>query len=426
MYSIAQFGTFEVENYGDLLFPIIFEKEISQRLRSFKIQLYSPLGNDSIKPIIPNKNSSLFSNTPPHAIVIGGGDIISFSTNIASCYKKGWHSIISPHAACWALPSIQRPAGVPIIWNAPGAPFLFTQEQAEIVRVLANEVDYLSVRDSISLSYLQQAGVEKDIAIIPDTVCNLAQHFPKEEIKLIAKKLFEPLGLEIGEPLVFQMHLAVNEDQLPEIAQTLLQLKEILKRPILLLPIGYCHEDHYILEKLKMISPQNFLLLEEKLDPLNLIAVIAHAGCFIGTSLHGNITAFAYQIPHVIYNAAKLTKLKGFSELINEPQRCITHIQQLHSRYSLLQVPPQFSTLQQICAQIKKHFDCIASLMIKGSTAQQAHHDRELLTQYLYLTHQIEKLREDLQQTSQSDLRISFFQKLKQKFKLFPDYFANF
>lgn len=405
MLSIAQFGTFEVENYGDRLFPLILEKELALRFPAFKLQLFSPLTEPNSKTIKPILNSSsLFSLFSPDAIMIGGGDIISFSNQIAACYQQKWPYKMSPHTACWAVPSIQRPSGIPIIWNAPGVPFKFTHDQAILVRTLAAEVDYLSVRDEISLSHLREAGVKQEIAVVPDTAILLPKYFPAEELKSKAMQILQDFNLAIGEPILFQMHPAISEKLIPTIVSVLRQLKTKLKRPVLLLPIGYCHQDHDILYKVKEASKGEFLLIEENLDPISITSLIAHSSCFIGTSLHGNIAAFAYQIPHVIYNGSSgLAKLKGFAQLIQEEERCISDLQDLLSQSSLLLKKPSSQMIKKLSHQVNLHFDHIEKIILQAHSNYTTHLDPSLLENYIQLIYDIQSYKDQLNQIYHSN-----------------------
>lgn len=406
MVSIAQFGTFEVDNYGDRLFPVILEKELASRLSGFKLQLYSPLpehNSDTIKPIIIPGNRSCFSEDRAlDAIILGGGDIISFRGNIAPFYQHHWHHRMSPHTACWAIPTIHRPPGVPVIWNAPGVPYEFTKDQAAFIRHLAAQTDYLSVRDEISLSHLRHAGIDQPVAVVPDTALMLPKHFPADELKPFATKIFEVFGCGIGEPILFQIHPAISEKLIPDITRHLHKLKAKLGRPVLLLPIGNCHHDRVILEKLKMSSGGVFQLVEDKLDVLNMAAVIAHAGCFIGTSLHGNVTAFAYQVPHLIYNAASLAKLRGFTQLIQEPDRCFEDYNDMLNRCDLLNKRPSSDLFNKLCGQITNHFDHIATIILKTESSYVKQYDTSLLVDHIQVIHDMQKWKEQLDQIQNS------------------------
>ena len=46
IYRIAQIGTFDLENYGDLLFPVILENELKKRIQNVEIVLFSPIGGN--------------------------------------------------------------------------------------------------------------------------------------------------------------------------------------------------------------------------------------------------------------------------------------------------------------------------------------------------------------------------------------------
>ena len=76
--KIAQIGTFDVENFGDLLFANILEKNFAE----YDIDLFSPRGR-STKPF--EKDKYVYSiddlenqcrEKEYQALIIGGGDII--------------------------------------------------------------------------------------------------------------------------------------------------------------------------------------------------------------------------------------------------------------------------------------------------------------------------------------------------------------
>lgn len=404
MNSLALFGTFEVDNYGDRLFPIIFQKEMCSRLPEYTLQLYSPLDSleGGVKAILSDGSSHCFSDLKADAIIVGGGDIISFAVNFASLYRQYWHHKMSPHVACWAMPAIHCHSHIPLIWNAPGVPTLFTEEQALVVRALCERVDYLSVRDELSKLHLQKAKVGNEIIVVPDTVCDISRHFSADSLESKAQEVFGPLGIKLGEALVFQIHPTINEYQLPQIANMLHRLKQLLNCPILLLPIGHCHDDQVVLSELCKVSKQSFQLPSCRLTLLETVATIAHAGSFIGTSLHGNITAFSYGIPHIIYNAAMLSKLRGFADLIQEPFRHATCPQDILEMYPILKRRPSSSVQKMVSQRIATHFDRIAEVILQRSyiadvlVAHQtrSRHDKEILEKYLSVLSEIRSLKE--------------------------------
>src|SRR5689334_15577189 len=77
---ICQLGTFDVENYGDLLYPIVFRHLIQKKDPTLQVRLYSlrageglrqsALTTESIRSLFAQEHSGL------RTLVIGGGDIL--------------------------------------------------------------------------------------------------------------------------------------------------------------------------------------------------------------------------------------------------------------------------------------------------------------------------------------------------------------
>lgn len=56
--------------------------------------------------------------------------------------------------------------------------------------------------------------------------------------------------------------------------------------------------------------------IEDELSPVEMIAMLSHARCFIGTSLHGSAVSSAYGVPAVALNFANLAKVRGAFRLL--------------------------------------------------------------------------------------------------------------
>lgn len=386
--TIAQFGTFEVENYGDRLFPIVVEKELALRCPDYKLKLFSPLAakNLGVSSILDNDEEKI------DAILIGGGDIISFSRDIAAIYNSEWKECFSAHSACFALPGIHRKSGVPVLWNAPGIPADFTCDQAWLIKLLADEADYLSVRDETSRQRLRKAGVSKEIHIVPDTVLSLPKHFPKETLSSKAEKVFSSFGIQVGEPIVIQVHPYHIQDHIAEMSEILSQVKQLTNCPILLLPIGRCHNDHVVLEQIEKAGNGQFQLISTYLETLEVAAVIAHAKAFIGTSLHGAITAFAYGIPFLTYSCANLSKLEGFLDLVDSKERLCMDMGEIVKKAALLNKIPNQKSYSKATEAIDKHFEQMLGKIKIPSVYEADPIQREILGKYLEIIHENEGL----------------------------------
>src|SRR5438105_12778400 len=85
---ICHLGTFDVENYGDLLYPLVFSHLLQTRDKTANVRRYSLLpGTAPLQAGFETHAArSLFEplhtaadglrNTEPQTIVIGGGDIL--------------------------------------------------------------------------------------------------------------------------------------------------------------------------------------------------------------------------------------------------------------------------------------------------------------------------------------------------------------
>src|SRR5262249_6563241 len=150
-------GTFDVANYGDLLFPLIAQHNLP--------------GIDVI-PVSPTSGRTVFRDALPptaiaealsmslrgDAVLIGGGYIIHDQpAGFLEEYRAA-------DAIGWAYPSLWLGAtlvaamqDIPVLWNAPGAPFPFARPRREsVVRDALRAATYVSVRDAGSATFLGQ------------------------------------------------------------------------------------------------------------------------------------------------------------------------------------------------------------------------------------------------------------------------------
>jgi len=93
--------------------------------------------------------------------------------------------------------------------------------------------------------------------------------------------------------------------------------KERRNVEVVALPLGYCHGDHEFLQGLAKRS-NGILKYADVHSIFDMLAIIAASEVFVGTSLHGNITAFSFGIPHV-FGPLPAAKAKGFLNVTKLP-----------------------------------------------------------------------------------------------------------
>ena len=183
---IAQFGYFDIENYGDLLFPEILRHEIISRSLNIKVDLFSnnggrvPMGSNTI--VYPAADlPQMHMQQRYDAIVIGGGEIIRFDMNLITDennYKNP--NTLLP----WLYPVLFAYANqIPVLFNCPGVPFAFNMEQIPQVKLLLDGINYCSVRDSGSKRLLEGCGVTCPITVSPDTAFIADTLYSEEELE---------------------------------------------------------------------------------------------------------------------------------------------------------------------------------------------------------------------------------------------------
>ena len=176
-FHVGIVGTFDVENYGDLLFPLIAEAELRARLGDVRITAFSyharncaawPYDVVSVADL-PNVVGSL------DALLIGGGFLIRFDKYVAPGYGPPDSSIHHP-TGYWLTPAlVAQQSGVPVVWNAPGMHCNDIPSWAEpILRLAIDGSAYVAVRDEPSREALARYATGGDVIAVPDTGFGIA------------------------------------------------------------------------------------------------------------------------------------------------------------------------------------------------------------------------------------------------------------
>lgn len=302
---IGMFGTFDVENYGDLLFPMIAENELKQRLENTELLRYSYYEKDrsawsygvrSLTELLKNPAELRSLDT----ILIGGGHLIRFDTQVADQYKPPATSIHHP-TGYWLTPALAGiTAGIPVVWNAPSSSDEFPAWSHGLLTYVLEQSAYVSVRDTPSFEALRRAGFQGDCHIVPDTVFSLSRHFPKTVLHEQTKLLLSSIGIK-KKYLVLQAN-----SSLEPVAKALLARTEITRDfDILVLPIGPILGDD-VSQVLQFLPQARHFQVWP--SPLEIAGIVAHSSGVVALSLHLSITALNYGLPVLRPATDSLTK----------------------------------------------------------------------------------------------------------------------
>jgi len=369
-------GTFDVENFGDMLYPRIVRHEISARLPDAEMRVFAPFGypglnrfdaGEPAEPLGPwsdERCSELSSDLD--CLLVGGGEILHTHDELLAP-----HYGVDPDELREMAPrrffvdglGPDREQTTPVVWNAVGIPFDPTPAEAGHWRAALTGRPYAAVRDEISLRRLRDAGVEREVAVVPD-------------LAFVADRLFEPWLLEKrigflratdafperGEAIVVQ----ANRDYVEEAPAIAGALRELLDRredaSVVVAETGPCHGDGEFAEALAAeLGGRARRLGVAGIE--DLAAAIAGSGGFVGSSLHGNILAFVYGRPSVVLNFDGRSKLDEFGALVENPDCVAARATAIRKAFEYTESLGGRPGLREaLRSRVDGHFDRIAGI----------------------------------------------------------------
>lgn len=320
--GVALFGTFDVANYGDLLFPHIAAHLLGTSVGD--LRCYSPRGGaPDWEDVAAARAVTAFSGDPPPALcLIGGGNIIHASPTPLADYAGAFSDTRFTYASLWLGASILAArAEATLAWNAPGVPFPLEGTWARRLRDLAlDAADHLCVRDEASRVYL--GGGRFDIKVLPDTALKLGAVWPAAALTDHARAAFESRG--VGVPsrwIVFHVNDRYIGPGLPEACAAAGRIAAGLDAVPVLLAIGPCHDDDALARQAAALFDGKALLVDRPRGLKEVASLIAHAQAYVGSSMHGLITALAYRRPGLAVARTRMVKFLGLLEQLGEPDR---------------------------------------------------------------------------------------------------------
>lgn len=281
---IAHFGTFDVDNYGDLLFPHI----VQWRCSNAELTHVSPLGvptrfSDSLPTVsVEHANEMNFD-----AVMVGGGNIVHLERTTLPAYRE---------VAGTAYPSLWLGAAVmaarkklPLVFNGPGMGTSgFRLLKKRLAGAALGSAGYLAFRESHSSEIAARISRHGTAVTIPDTAFDLVRMWPAGQ------------GHTQDDQHYFVVHVNSRyQESVETTARSLDLISSRLRIPARLVPIGPCHGD---IELADGVSAS--MNADHTVDPAmsiqGMARVISGASLYVGSSMHGFITALVYGVPALL------------------------------------------------------------------------------------------------------------------------------
>lgn len=336
--QIILYGAYDRYNYGDNLMPIIFrmyiEKYHPNILNNFQLTFCS-IGESDLSKYDCYKTSkikSVLDSAPDGSLlVVIGGEVLCASNLALFLHMQNsdfMHGLVKTakfflrrhltlitkkvYGTDWEFPYIPPKIAfkndVKIAYNTVGGEIssLPLAAKKDVISRL-NSADYISVRDKRTEKNLSNIN---DINLYPDSVFLISDII---STNFLADKVHHKIKSIINNPyFCFQASPHKVGDNIENVVRSLKKISEKRKEKIVLLPIGYAsgHDDTQYLESVAQELHGEAIVLKG-LNVWEIMYAIRNSQLFIGTSLHGIITAMAFNIPHFGLNP-EISKVNSF------------------------------------------------------------------------------------------------------------------
>ena len=351
---IGHLGTFDVENYGDLLYPIVFANLVNQPVRHYSLLAgvaphHAGFETESIRSLFRNGHAA------PRTLVIGGGDILRTDWDLVARHygrssrlslKRLRHAIGTRAALGYTLsknlprvdhgrsfakrfrarwmdypaagPFLIHPQTLPeqsaVAYVSCGVPYELRDDG---VRETLEHASFIALRDEQSAAKLVAAGIDCELRVAPDLTVTLSDHFDHSALIGRGRRILSRFGVREDLPVLCFQSQPYPGFLEGDILHELRRYKERRNIEVVALPLGYCHGDHEFLQSVARQS-NGIVKYADVHSIFDMLAIIAASDVFVGTSLHGNITAFSFGIPHV-FGPLPVAKAEGFLHITNLP-----------------------------------------------------------------------------------------------------------
>lgn len=322
-------------NYGDLLFPLIF-KELSKN-KGFIFYnagiIKSDLSHFGGLPTYSYKELLSEIKKSKGKLVIGGGEVFFadwktlygfINPFYARCMNNKWLFNKEKRFRLAKLFLVLNGVAIPfcpskeelkndeieIYYSSVGGSYPYGKSNNEIntIKRALNDASLISVRDKRTEIELKKLSIKSEI--VPDSALLISDIFTEEYIR---KNLKADVS-RLNRPYIFlQMGINKGPKDLEKFVEDVKKISEELELEVVLCPIGIAlgHQDDIILKKLKRIN-DSFYYFEPK-NIFDIMMLISKASLYMGTSLHGVITAQAFQTPFIGLNE-KLIKVDKYTK----------------------------------------------------------------------------------------------------------------
>jgi len=311
--KIGLIGTYDIDNFGDCMFPELYESILKRNLSNVTVSLYSPTNRAA--QILSYRNIRSLPQDSDHlefeedALILTGGETIGCGHS-SGIYIFPRHSF-SGGLRLWCGPALASgSSNVRFIAHCVGANSCPDEVVPAASRILAT-ADLVTFRDDLSLNRFSEhangfTSAVDPMFLISDLLSNA------EWEKRARDQIPAPIGP--GDYFVAQISAEYAHSNLDVWVNEIHKISEMTGKTPVLLPICHFLYDDIILERAsKALSSRGCsnVLFCNKINVKDTAAIIGASAGYVGTSLHGAVTAVSFGLPLAVYSRNTHSKHEG-------------------------------------------------------------------------------------------------------------------
>jgi hypothetical protein len=372
--ELGVWGAFDADSFGDVLAGRIVERELRRRLSSGTVRVFAPIGGQRAVPRDPGEPPEPLGVWTDErcaelaadldAVVIEAGDLTALGPAAVARRYPG-HEPDDPvllEPARWLVGGLGAHAqdGCPVIWQDAGVVGLPGHDLEQLPTALQNPA-IVAVRDDASAKVLADAGVTREVLVVPPTALLVTRMFPSDLLRQRLDYLrlmgwYPPDGAAI----VVQGGAAMAE-RIDDVAEALSAI--VASRPgTSMVVIETEPADASLADGLAERLPELVRRIPADAGVEDLCAAIAMADAFVGDSHAANVVACAYHRPRLAIDLTGDPALEGFVQLIGEGETRVVEVDRLVAAFDAASQPASATAVAMLEHRIDHHFDRVVEL----------------------------------------------------------------
>jgi hypothetical protein len=181
------------------------------------------------------------------------------------------------------------------------------------MRWAASVTDHASVRDHASRRLLEEAGVGVGLGVVPDTAVEISKLWTEGEISAAYEDAFRSRGKDVpGRTVAFHVNARLAGEDATTVAGRMDRICARLGASPVLLAIGPSHGDVQTQRLVASKMAADPLLVDRPRGLREVAGCVARSEVYVGSSLHGMITACSFGRRCVLVSTREDHKYGGF------------------------------------------------------------------------------------------------------------------